>query len=106
MLGLILAILIILWLVGVLPVTGVHIPDVTLFVINNHPITLWNLLVLAVICWAIGILPSPFRQIASVMLILWILSIIGILAIYGLSNILLLGIIIGLIVYLVQGRSV
>jgi hypothetical protein len=91
-------ILAILWFLGFFPISGISIPNFVLFSINNHPITLWNILILAVVGWAIGILPRPFQAIASVLLLLWILSVLGILAIAGLSNIIVLIIIVALIV--------
>lgn len=91
-------ILIILWFLGYVPITGISIPNTALFVINNHPVTLLEILILLVIVWAIGILPRPFQMVASVLLVLWVLSVLGILAIAGLSNIIVLVIIIGLIV--------
>lgn len=97
MLTALIIILIILWFLGYTPVSAISIPDFVLFSINNHPITLWNILILAVISWAIGILPRPFQMAASVLLILWVLSVLGILAITGLSNIIVLVIIAGLI---------
>lgn len=103
MILLIVIILIILWLLGYAPISGFNIPDITLFAINGYPITLWNILTLAVIGWAISILTSPFREIASVILILWILSVIGILAISGLPSILVITIIIGLVAFLLKG---
>ncbi len=90
-------ILIVLWLLGYAPVTGISIPNIVLFTINNHPVTLWEILILAVIAWAIGILPRPFQSVASILLLLWVLSVLGILAIAGLSNIIVLVIIVGLI---------
>ena len=99
----ILIILIVLWFLGYGPVTGLNIPDITLFSINNNPITLWNILILLVVAWAIGILPRPFREIASVLLVIWILSVLGFLAIAGLSSMLVIAIIIGLIIYAVKG---
>lgn len=90
-------ILIILWFLGYAPITGISIPNFVLFTINNHPVTLWEILILAVIGWAIGILPRPLQAIASVLLLLWVLSVLGILAIAGLSNIIVLVIIVGLI---------
>src|SRR3989338_9132220 len=90
-------ILIILWFFGYSPIS-LSIPNIVLFTINNHPVTLWEILILAVIAWAIGILPRPFQMIASVLLLLWVLSVLGILAITGLSNIIVLVIIIGLII--------
>lgn len=96
----IIIILIILWFFGYAPITSVNIPDIVLFSVNNHPVALWDLLILMVIGWAISILPSQLRLIASVLLILWILSLLGIIAISGLSNMLVLVIIISLIVAL------
>jgi len=94
----IVVILIILWFLGYVPISGLSIPDFILFSINNHPITLWNVLILFVVGWAISILPRPLQAIASVLLVLWVLSVLGILAIGGLSNIIVLVIIIGLII--------
>lgn len=103
MLELIVVLLIVLWVFGFINVNGVTIPNWELFSINGHLITLWNLLTFALIVWAIGILPRPFREIGSVLLILWVLSIFGILTITGLSNIILIAVIVGLIFYLVGG---
>ena len=91
-------ILAILWLLGYAPLAGISIPNIPLFTINSHAITLWEILIFAVVSWAIGILPRPLQAIASVLLLLWVLSELGILAIAGLSNIIVLVIIIGLIV--------
>ncbi len=91
-------ILIVLWILGYAPLSGIPIPNLVLFTINNHPVTLWEILILAVVSWAIGILPSPFQAIAGVLLLLWVLSVLGILAIAGLSNIIVLVIIVGLII--------
>ncbi len=98
MLVAIVIILIILWFLGYAPISGISIPNPILFTINAHPISLWQILILAVIGWAIGILPRPFQAIASVLLLLWVLSVLGILAIAGLSNIIVLVIIVGLII--------
>ena len=91
-------ILIILWVLGYAPITGLSIPNFVLITINNHPVTLWEILILAVIGWAIGILPRPFQAIATILLVLWVLSVLGIFAIAGLPNIIVLVIIIGLII--------
>jgi hypothetical protein len=93
----IVVILVILWYLGYMPVGKLAIPNVSLFSINGHMVTLWELLILVVIAWAIGILPRPLQMIASVLLLLWILSVLGIFAIAGLPNILVLIIIVGLI---------
>lgn len=105
MIAAILVLLIILWALGYVNISALPIPNVELFVLNGHPITLWNLLTVFVITWLIGILPRPFREIAIVLFILWLLSIIGVLAIAGLSNLLLIAIILGVIFYMVGGKS-
>lgn len=99
-----LIILIFLWFLGYLRVEALPIPDLILFNINGQPITLWNILILLVVSILIGLLPRPFKEIAGVMLILWILSVLGILAFAGLSSMLVIAIIIGLILYLAGVR--
>lgn len=95
-------ILIILWFLGYAPLSaGISIPNIVLFTINRHPVTLWEILILVVVGYAINILPSPFQTIAMILLVLWILSVLGILAISGLSNILVIVIIIGLVASLI-----
>jgi hypothetical protein len=98
MLVAIVIILVILWFLGYFPVSGVGIPNFILFTINNHPVTLWEVLILLVVGWAISLLPGPLQAIASVLLILWILSVLGILAIAGLPSIIVLIIIVALVV--------
>lgn len=98
MLVAIVSILVVLWLLGYAPLTGISIPNASLFVINNHMVTLWEVLILAVISWAISILPNPFQTLALILLILWVLSILGIIAITGLADTILVVIIVGLII--------
>lgn len=103
MAGIILIILVALWLLGYIHIGSVFVPDWILFHINGVPITLWNILILLVLGWIIGILPFPLKQIAGVLLFLWILSTLGIVAITGLSNILVLIFIVGLVYVLFTG---
>ncbi|OGK62113.1 hypothetical protein A2334_04615 [Candidatus Roizmanbacteria bacterium RIFOXYB2_FULL_38_10] len=95
----IIIILLILWFLGYAPITGLSIPNISLFSINGHMVTLWEVLILLVVGWAIGLLPPPFQAIASVLLLLWILSVLGIFAFFaGLPNIIVIIIIIALII--------
>lgn len=103
MIAILLIILIGLWFLGYIHFPFFPIPDAVLFSINNHPITLWNLLIFLVVAWIVGILPRPFREIAGALLILWILSVLGVIAIAALSNLLILAIIIGLVFFLLGG---
>lgn len=103
MLGTLLVILFILWVLGYFTIPGLAIPNIVLFSINNHPITLWAILTLIVVSWLVGILPSPLREIAGVLVLLWILSMLGILAVGGLPSIIIIVIIVGLALYLIRG---
>ena len=95
-------ILTILWFLGYAPLQGVSIPNVSLFTINSHMVTLWEVLILLVIGWAIGILPRAFQAIASVLLLLWILSVLGIFTLAGLPNIIVIIIILALILSIIR----
>jgi len=100
MLAILLVVLIILFFLGYIHIGNLTIPDITLFSLNGRPITLWNILILLVISWALSILPSPLREIAGVLLVLWILSVLGIIAVAGFSQIIVIAIIVGIILAL------
>lgn len=97
MLEVILILLIVLWVLGYISIPILASLDFPLFVINGEAISLFDLLIFLLVVWAVGILPTPFREIASVLLLLWVLAILNILAFPGLSGILLIAIIVGLI---------
>lgn len=98
----IIIILVLLWFFGYSPISGISIPNITLFSVYNHTVTLWELLILVVIGSAIGILPRPFKEIASILLLIWILSVLGIFAVTGLPNIIVVLIIIALILSVIR----
>lgn len=106
MLGIIVLVLVGLWVFGYLNISGITLPDMTLFAINGRDITMLNLLVFLLVVGAISILPSPFREISGVLLLLWILAIFGVLSIagFGLPSILLFAIIVGLVISLFSHR--
>lgn len=93
MLVAIIIILSILWLLGYAPLSGLSIPNILLFPINNHMVTLWEVLIVLAVGWAISILPRTFQAIATLLLLLWILSVLGIFSIAGLPNIIVIVII-------------
>ena len=103
MLGIIILILIVLWFLGYINIGNLNIPDLELFTLNGNAISLWDLLIFAVIVWAIGVLPSPFRQIAMVALLLWVLSTLGIIALAGLPSLIVLALILGFVFFLLGG---
>lgn len=98
MLLLILILLIIFWFLGYGPIEALNIPLLT---IRGQVIDLWDLVIFGLIMWLLGLLPSPFRQIAAVALGLWVLTLFGFIAIGGLSSILIIAVILGLVFYLI-----
>jgi hypothetical protein len=96
----ILVILFLLWLMGYGPFTVLHI---VLFKFNGLAVSLWDLLIFLVFIWLIGSLPSPFRQIAVVFILIWVLSLLGVIAVTGLSSILVIAIIVGVLLYVITG---
>lgn len=104
MLGTIIVILALLWGLGFLNLPALPFQNMVLFRLFGHSITLWELLMFVVILWAMESLPSPLRQIAFVLILLWVLSILGIIAITGLSNLIIGALIIGIVLAIFQSR--
>jgi hypothetical protein len=102
MAGIVIVILLVLYFFGYIRIPGLAIPNPLLFTFNGHPILLSTLLIFLVIMWAIGVLPSPIRQIAGVLFVLWILAELGFIAIAGLSSLLVIAILVGLLISLFQ----
>ena len=100
MISIALIFLVILFVLGYVQIPFV---DFTLFNILGRTITLYDLLIFLLVLWVIEILPWPFRGLAGVILVLWLLSFFGIIAIAGLPNILVLALIIGIIAYIFKG---
>lgn len=105
MIGAILFVLIALWFLGFINLPILPIADISLFTILGITISLYDVLVFLVIVWLIGILPRPFRIIASVLLVVWLLSFFGLITLAGISlpNIVVLVIIFSIIYYLLTG---
>lgn len=103
MLAIIIILLIALWYLGYIQIPAFPFLNKILFVINGHAVSIWEVLILLVLSWAIGILPSPIKQIAGVLLILWILATLGIIAVAGFSSIVVIAVIVGLIFFFLEG---
>lgn len=97
--------LVILWALGYFSFPGFFIPNLILFPINGHQVTLWNLLIFLVLIVIASALPSPLREIVFVVIVLFVLSVLGIIAAVNFPNLLLVGVIAGLLVFLIQGRG-
>lgn len=92
-----LLILIVLWIFGYANIQALSSLNLPLFNINGNTITIWDLLIFLAIVWAIGILPTPLKQIAGALLLVWVLSVLGILSIAGLPSIAVIAIILALV---------
>jgi len=90
-----------LWLLEYFKIAVFNLHLLTLF---NQDITIYKLFFFLLIVWAITVLPRPFQEIAALLLVLWLLAFFGIIAIGGFSNIIVLALVVGLIVYLFTGR--
>jgi hypothetical protein len=101
MLGAIILILVVLWFFGYIHIQGFSVPNIPLFTLNGHAISLWDFLIFLVILWAIEALPGPLRVVAMILLVIWLLSTIGIITIGVLSPLMVIFLILGLILALV-----
>lgn len=105
MLGTLTAVLLVLWVLGYVQIPWLRIPNFHFFSLNGHPITLWNILIFFAILWAIDILPSPVKQIIVAFLLLWLLSVLGIIVVAGLQQLVIIAIVIGLVYSLSQEKK-
>ena len=96
MIQILLVALIVLWFLGYISIPWLNIPSFTVFTINGRPISAFELIILIVVLWDMTNLKSPFRHVALALIVLWLLSILGFIAISGLSNLLILAIIVGI----------
>lgn len=99
----VLILLIALWFFGYIQIPQFPLSNTVLFSLMGRNVTLSDLILTLLILWVIGILPSPFRQIALVILVLWILSFFGIVVITNFANIIIISLIVGVAFYLISG---
>lgn len=99
----ILIFLVLLLVLGYIDIPAISLENIVLFDLFGKIITLYDILIFAVMAWLIDLLPWPFRGLASVILVLWLLSFFGIIAIAGFSQIIVLALVVGLVLYLFTG---
>jgi hypothetical protein len=101
MLMTLLVLLVVLWFFGYIHISNLSLPDISLFAVNGHIVTLLELLIFVLIVLAVGVLPTPLRQIGFALVVLWVLSTLGVIAIAGLAPLVVIAIMVGLIAALV-----
>lgn len=79
-----LVLLLALFLLGFVKIPGVTIPNYHLFTFNHHVVTLFELLTVIVIFGMLVLLPRFLRIVVGALLIIWIISLLGIIAVQGL----------------------
>ena len=85
-----------LYILGIVKIPGVTIPNYHLFTLNHHTVTLFNVLTVFVIFGVLFLLPRFMRIVVGALLIIWIIALLGIINVQGLPAITIL-ILIGVI---------
>jgi len=98
----IIAILVALWLLGIISIPWFSLPTFPVLQILGYSITIQRLLLILLFTYLALNLGSPFRQIIWVFFVLWLLSILGLIAVGGMAKLLIISLVVGLILSLVQ----
>lgn len=98
------AVIVLLWLIGVIRIPWLGFPHLEIFSFGGVNITLERLLTLILVLWLASTAPSPLRQMFWVFVILWLLSIAGIVMVGSMTNLVLIAIITGLVLSIVQKK--
>ncbi len=97
-------ILLLLWLGGIVRIPWLGVPHFPTISLRGYHVRLELFILAFFILWISGSLGSPLRQILWALVILWLLSFLGIVVIGGLTNLVVIALIVGLILGLVQGK--
>ncbi|KKS98132.1 MAG: hypothetical protein UV73_C0003G0074 [Candidatus Gottesmanbacteria bacterium GW2011_GWA2_43_14] len=100
MLLLLITLIILLWLVGFISVPSTSFFTLPVMFLNGRAIGLWDIIIFLVLIWVVGILPQPLKGAVLILLLLWILSLMGIVVISGMGNVLLLLLLAALILHI------
>ena len=98
------AILVVLWILGIIRVPWLALPHFPSLNILGFNLTIEKLVVIGILVWIASSLGGPLRQIVWVLVVLWTLSVLGIITVGGLGNLLMIGIVVGLVLSVVQGK--
>jgi hypothetical protein len=98
----IIAIVVALWLLGVINIPWLTMPHFPVFSVLGYSVTIQRLLIFGIVIWLASSLGSPFRQILWVFFILWLLSTMGIVGSIATGTLILVSIVVGLILSVVQ----
>lgn len=95
-------VIIVLWLLKIITIPWLVLPNFPVFSIMGVSITVERLLIVALCAWLASSLGSPFRQMLWAFVILWLLSILGLVVIGNMTMLVVISIVVGLILSVVQ----
>ena len=98
----IIAIVVVLWLLGVINIPWLMMPNLPVFSILGYSFTIQRLLIIGIIIWLGMSVGSPFRQMLWVFFILWLLSTLGVIGSIAMGTMVVASVIVGLVLSLIQ----
>ena len=98
----IIAIVVVLWLLGIVRIPWMSMPNFPVFTILGYSVTIQRLLIIGILIWLGMSIGSPFRQMLWVFFILWLLSTLGLIGGLGMGMMIIVSVVIGLILSVVQ----
>ena len=98
----IIAIVIGLWLLGVIKIPWLTMPHFPVFSILGYSVTIQRLLIILIVIWLASSLGPPFRQMLWVFFILWLLSTVGLIGSMAMGTLIVVSVVVGLILSVVQ----
>jgi len=98
----IIAIVVVLWLLGIVSIPWMAMPHFPVFSILGYSVTIQRLLIIGILIWLGSSLGSPFRQMLWVFFILWLLSTLGVITSLAMGPMIVVAVVVGLILSVVQ----
>lgn len=98
----IIAIVVALWLLGVINIPWMMMPHFPVLSILGYSLTIQRLLIIGILIWLGSSLGYPFRQMLWVFFILWLLSTLGVITTLAMGPMIVVAIVVGLILSVVQ----
>lgn len=96
------AIVVVLWLLGIVNVPWLMRPHFPTLQIMGYPVTIETIIVIIALVWIASSLGGVIGKIVWVLVLLWLLSVLGVITVGGLSNLLVIGVVVGIVLSLVQ----
>lgn len=98
----IIAIVVALWLLGIINIPWLVMPHFPVFSILGYSITIQRLLIIGILIWLGSSLGSPFRQMLWAFFILWLLSTLGVITSLAMGPMVIVAVVVGLILSMIQ----